>query len=120
MTRTIALIAAALFAGTASAEDYTAKIVGTWELTKTERLDSGGSFTIKFSKDGTATSQEGTPKMKFSVPHTWKIDGDKLTIISKEEFGFKFETGTITSITAKKMTVKLKSGFEEEFTRLMK
>lgn len=113
-----ALSIVALFAACATADDKSAKIVGTWELTKTDRLASGGSFVIKFAKDGTATSQFGTPRMKTVQGHTWKIDGDKLTIISKDDATFKFETATITALTDKKMTVKQKDGSEEEYTRL--
>jgi uncharacterized protein (TIGR03066 family) len=107
-----------VFVVNAPADDKPTKIVGTWEITKTDRLASGGSFVIQFRKDGTATSQAGPPKMKTTQGHTWKLDGDKLTVLSKADAVFKFESGTITVLTDKKMIVKLKDGVEEEYTSL--
>jgi uncharacterized protein (TIGR03066 family) len=119
MPRTIAFIAVVIFfVGTASAEDKAVKIVGTWKLTKSEKLPAGATTTWIFNKEGTASAtlvvSGGAEKV---YAHKWKIDGNSLSI-SKAGMPDVYDTATIVKLNDTTLIVKDAAGIEEEFTRL--
>ncbi len=119
MLRTIALFAVAFCVnGTASAEDYSAKLVGTWKLTKSEKLPAGAVTTWIFNKEGTASTTlvlNGGKEQVFA--HKWNVKGDKLSI-SKQAAPETYDTGIIMKLTVTTLIVKDAAGNEETFTRL--
>jgi len=120
MLRTIALFAVAFCVnGTASAEDYSAKLVGTWKLTKSEKLPAGAVTTWIFNKEGTASTTlvlKGGQEQIFA--HRWRIEGDQLIITTKTGTAESTATGKIVKLTDKLLQVKDTMGADEEFTRL--
>jgi uncharacterized protein (TIGR03066 family) len=57
------------------------KIVGTWEVTKGERLMPGS--TLELTKDGKITIRAKQGEIKLILEGKYKVDGDNLTVTLK-------------------------------------
>jgi uncharacterized protein (TIGR03066 family) len=88
-----------VFAGTARAEDDNAKkIVGVWEVTKSDSEIPTGS-TVEFLKDGklNVVIKDNSGDMKFSG--TYKIEKDKISLKLQVNDMTHEETVTIKKLT---------------------
>jgi uncharacterized protein (TIGR03066 family) len=94
------------------------KIVGAWEVTKSE---SGGPVgaTIDFTKDGKMKMSMKTPDGKtVEMEGRYEVEGDKVTAITKGPDGKeKKEPGTITKLTDKEMSIKDEKGKTDEYKK---
>ena len=92
-------------------------IVGTWEMVKHEYntysngiskdVVENGDGAITFNSDGTGTSihasEDGT---NINEPFTWKQDGTKITVTSKDEEGKEYtDTGEIQKLTDSELVI---------------
>src|SRR4051812_19110738 len=79
----LAAVAVALVViGSAAAADKVdaAKLVGTWELTKSADPDGPKSATVEFTKDNKVTIAFDANGKELKLEGTYKVDGDKLTV----------------------------------------
>jgi|GEM_PF-2445731 len=121
MIRTLAAaIAFALVAPAFAAEKFDeAKLIGSWSMTKSKELPEGTKATVAFGKDKSANATIEIMGMKIEIKGTWKIDGDKLIITSKEGDTEKVDTDTIVKLTDDVFITKdNKSGDETEFKKI--
>ena len=94
------------------------KLVGTWKLTKSKSLPEGATATVVYSKDGTVAATIELKGMKIELKGTWKIDGNKLLITTKEDNKDKVDTDTILKLTADELVTKNKDDEEDAFTKV--
>ena len=108
----------ALCGGLAAADEKKidkAKIVGKWRVTK----GGTGDATLEFTKDGKALVVAKQNGKEFKPEGTYKIEGDKLTVIMK--LGDQESTGTniIETLTDEKLVlVDEKDKSRTEFERI--
>jgi uncharacterized protein (TIGR03066 family) len=96
------------------------KLVGVWEVTKSENAPAGA--TVEFTKDGKmiVTIKDGDKTVK--VEGTYTLDKDSITSVLKikdkdnKETETK-ETVTITKLTDKELAVKDSKGKVDEFKK---
>ena len=113
-----ALVAVAVAFPAFAAEKFDeAKLVGSWNLTKSKGLPEGTKAVITFGKDKSANAVIEIMGMKIEIKGTWKIDGDKLVITSKEGETEKVDTDTILKLTDDELITKDKQGDETTFTK---
>jgi len=101
--------------------DNAKKIVGTWELTKTESPDlKDAKVTVVFAKDGKLRVTVEVKDMKVVMNGTYKVDGDKLKTTIKEGDKEQSETDTIKTLTEDKLVTVDKKKQTDEFKRVTK
>lgn len=118
------LLAAGAACGPAAAQEKKdgtnkEKIVGTWELVKTEEpIPDGVKVVVNFGKDGkmkvTATFMGKTQEQEG----TYKVEGDKLQTTQKQGNMEKKETDTIKALDDKQMVTVNEKGQKTEFKRV--
>jgi uncharacterized protein (TIGR03066 family) len=91
------------------------KLVGVWEVTKSENAPPGA--TVEFTKDGKmiVTIKDGDKTVK--VEGTYTIEKDAITSNLKIEDKEMKETVTITKLTDKELVVKDAKGKVDEFKK---
>jgi uncharacterized protein (TIGR03066 family) len=99
--------------GTAKPRSNTEKIVGKWKVTKSP----GDIGTIlEFAGEGKGTFREGE-NAKRGEDFTYKVEGDKLTVTSKEAGKEVRRTQTIKSLNDTTL-ILVEKGEEIELTRM--
>src|SRR5262245_21332833 len=104
-----AFAAVVVFVGFASAQDKkvdAAKLVGKWEVTKSETAGLKGAV-VEFTKDGKLTVAAEIEGTKREFTGTYTVDGDKLTVKLKPKEGGEenSDTDTIKSVTDDKIVL---------------
>jgi uncharacterized protein (TIGR03066 family) len=123
MNRLLAAVAAVVvLVGASSAQDKKidpAKLVGKWELTKSDSENAPKGAIVEFAKDNKLTITIDAGGKEFKVSGTYKVDGDKLTVTIKPPDGGKedSETDTIKSLTDDKVVLIDKDKKETELTK---
>jgi uncharacterized protein (TIGR03066 family) len=121
-----ACVAAIVLVGAGFAEDKkdekkfdAAKLVGKWELTKTD--DATGvpkGAIVEFTKDNKLNLMAEVGGQKLDISGTYKVDGDKLTVKMKGPDGSENEeTDTITELTDTKLVLTDKDKKVTELTK---
>jgi uncharacterized protein (TIGR03066 family) len=103
----------------ASAEDKAPnkdKIVGTWEIVKSDSKIPAGS-TLEFTKDGKITMKLKNGDETFTVPGTYQIEGDQLKTVMTFKGEEMKETMTIKTLTDKAFVTVDKKGNKDEFKK---
>jgi uncharacterized protein (TIGR03066 family) len=93
------------------------KILGTWQLTKSE---SGGPLgaTLEFTKDGKIKLSATLDGKAINLEGTYAVDGDKLTVTWKVTGDKDLkDTETITKLTETELVTKDDKGKIEEFKK---
>jgi len=102
-------------AGSLAAQDDNAKkIVGKWELTKSDSELPTGS-TAEFTKDGKLTAVIAGDNMK--IEGTYTIEKDKLTVTLKVNDQKVTETVTVLKLNDKELELKDKDGKIDTFKK---
>ncbi|HEX5272540.1 MAG TPA: TIGR03066 family protein [Gemmataceae bacterium] len=103
------------FAAEKNAKDNKTKIVGVWEVTKSDNAPPGA--TVEFTKDGKmiVTIKDGDKTIK--VEGTYTIEKDSITSNLKVDDKEMKETVTITKLTDKELVVKDAKGKVDEFKK---
>jgi uncharacterized protein (TIGR03066 family) len=123
MKRVLAAVAFAIaFVSGASADDKKvdpAKLVGKWELTKSESGNAPKGAIVEFMKDNKLTITVDFNGKSLTLNGTYKVDGDKLTVTIKPPDGGKedSDTDTIKSLTDDKIVLIDKDKKETELTK---
>jgi uncharacterized protein (TIGR03066 family) len=119
-----AFAAVVVLAGMSQAQDKDkkidpAKLVGKWELTKSESENAPKGALIEFTKDNKLMITIDANGKKFELSGTYKVDGDKLTVTIKSPDGGKDEsdTDTIKSLSDEKLVLIDKEKKETELTK---
>lgn len=104
-----AITAVVVIVGSTHAQEKkfdSAKLVGKWELTKSESGNAPKGAIVEFTKDNkltiSGTEKDGT---KFEIKGTYKVEGDKLVTTLKAEGKEATDTDTITSLTDEKLVL---------------
>jgi uncharacterized protein (TIGR03066 family) len=120
----LACFAAGLIGYAASAADDAgkdkankAKVVGTWELVKTDAKDAPPPGTVvEFLKDGKLKITVTVGEKKITLEGTYSVEGDTLKTKMTGPDGKEIsDTDTILKLTDKEMTLKDKKGAKAEF-----
>ena len=94
------------------------KLVGTWELTKSEVVPPGTKATVEFTRDGKMTTTATVRGKTLTASGTYKINGDKVTATQKvpgrKE---KTETETVKVLDDTKLVIVDPMGKVEEYKR---
>ncbi|MFL5338956.1 MAG: TIGR03066 family protein [Gemmataceae bacterium] len=85
-------------------------IVGVWEVTKTEEGGPPPGSTIEFTKDGKLKISAKMGDQEFKIDGTYKLEGDKFTIMMKMGEQEHTDTITIKKITKTEMSTTDKDG----------
>jgi uncharacterized protein (TIGR03066 family) len=123
----LACFAAGLIGYAASAADVAdkekasnkEKVVGTWELVKTDAKEAPPPGTIvEFRKDGKMKVIVTVGEKKITVEGSYSIEGDMLKTKMTGPDGKEIsDTDTITKLTDKEMSLKDKKGVKTEFKK---
>ena len=116
-----AIAAVVVFAGIAGAQDKKidpAKLVGKWEVTKSEVPDLKGAA-VEFTKDGKLSVMAIVEGKKREFVGTYSVDGDKLKVTLKSKDGGEenSDTDTIKSLADDKIVLVDKEKKETELTK---
>lgn len=123
MKRCLAILAVAfVIVGGIRADDKKvdpAKLLGKWELTKSESGNAPKGAIVEFKKDNKLTITVDLNGKPLELTGTYKVDGDKLTVTIKAPDGGKddSDTDTIKSLTDDKLILIDKDKKETELTR---
>ena len=116
-----ACAAAVLVVGGGRAADKIdpAKLVGKWEITKTEDETAPKGAVVEFTKDKKVTLTIDAGGKKVELGGTYKVDADKLTVTFKAPDSGKesSDTDTIKSLTDDKLVLVDNKGKATEFAR---
>ena len=102
------------------------KIVGTWKLTKANgKADTESGVVLEFTKDGKLkiTTKGGVKGIKggklkdFTEEAPYKVEGDKITIATKERGREHKTTATIETLTDNKLVMVNPEGKALEFEK---
>jgi uncharacterized protein (TIGR03066 family) len=96
-----------------------AKLVGTWELVKTDAKDAPPPGTlVEFTKDGKLKITVEVGEKKVTLNGTYSVDGDKLkTKMTTPDGQEHSDTDTITKVTDKQLLLKGSKGENSEFKK---
>jgi uncharacterized protein (TIGR03066 family) len=117
--------AAVLVAGPALADEKkdakfdAAKLVGKWEMVKSDEQTAPKGALVEFTKDGKVTLTLDAGGKKFEMGGTYKLAGDKLTVKFKPPDGGeeKEDTDTVKSLTDDKLVLVDKQGKTTEMAK---
>ena len=94
------------------------KLIGTWEMTKSEAVPPGTKATVEFTRDGKITMTATLQGKTVSDGGTYTLNGDKLTFTRKGPRGQeKTETDTIKTLDDTKLVIVDPAGKVEEYKR---
>lgn len=112
---------AVLAAGTMRADEKVdaAKLVGKWEMVKSDEQAAPKGALVEFTKDGKVTLTLDAGGKKFEMGGTYKLAGDKLTVKFKPPDGGeeKEDTDTVKSLTDDKLVLVDKQGKTTEMAK---
>jgi len=112
---------AVLAAGTMRADEKVdaAKLVGKWEMVKSDEQTAPKGALVEFTKDGKVTLTLDAGGKKFEMGGTYKLAGDKLTVKFKPPDGGeeKEDTDTVKSLTDDKLVLVDKQGKTTEMAK---
>ena len=93
------------------------KLVGTWEAVKGELSEKAPGSTLRFDKAGKLTLTFQVKGKGLAIPGTYKLNGNKLSVV--QSFGGKEnrETMTIESLTDTTLITVDDKGKKDEFKR---
>ena len=97
--------------------DNAKMIVGVWEVTKTDEGGPPAGATIEFTKDGKLKIAAKMGDQEFKIDGTYKVEGDKFTIMLKMGDNEHSDTITIKKITKTEMSTTDKDGKVVELKR---
>ena len=93
------------------------KIVGVWEVTKSEDAAPAGA-TLEFTKDGKLKVSAKIGDQALSFEGTYKVDGNKLVATMKGPDGKeRTETMILVKLTASELITKDEKGRRDEFKK---
>jgi uncharacterized protein (TIGR03066 family) len=100
-----------------SQKDNAAKLLGVWKLVKSGGKEVPAEITIEFAKDGKEVRLVKMGDKEFKLEGTYKLDGDKITSVTK--FGGKeiTEVHTIQTLNDTTLITKDAKGEIDEFKR---
>jgi uncharacterized protein (TIGR03066 family) len=94
------------------------KLVGTWELTKSEVVPPGTKATVEFTRDGKMTTTATVRGKTLTASGTYKINGDKITATQKGPRGQeKTETETVRTLDDTNLVIVDPMGKVEVYKR---
>src|SRR5688500_4994824 len=98
-------------------DDYAKKVVGKWEVAKSDPGTIPMGAVLEFLKDGKAKATAKKDDVESTFDGTYKLDGKKLTLTMM--IGEKERTNVITIVKATdtEMTFESEDGKKVEFTR---
>jgi uncharacterized protein (TIGR03066 family) len=97
--------------------DTEKKLVGSWEITKSDSLPKGAKGIVEFTKDGKLNLSMSFNDKVFKISGTYKVK-DK-TITTTLDFGGKSKTETITvkKLTDTELIIEDEKGKTDEYKR---
>jgi uncharacterized protein (TIGR03066 family) len=109
------------FAGGVRADDKKAdidkdKLLGTWEVVKSDEGPPVGTV-VEFTKDGKMKVTHKSDGKEETLEGTYKIDGDKLSVVLKMGDKEDKHSVTIKKLTATEMTAENEKGKTAEFKK---
>jgi uncharacterized protein (TIGR03066 family) len=106
-----------VFAAPAPPSSNQTKILGVWEITKSDDGTPTGT-TIEFAKDGKVKVTTKAGDLVLNLEGTYKVEGDKLTVtIKPPNEKEQTDTVTITKLTDKVLIIKDEKGKIDEFKK---
>ena len=108
-------LAGSLLAAEKDAKTNKDKLVGVWEVTKSENAPPGA--TVEFTKDGKMIVSIKDGDKTIKVEGTFTVDKDSITSVLKVDDKEMKETVTITKLTDKELVVKDAKGKVDEFKK---
>jgi uncharacterized protein (TIGR03066 family) len=102
----------------AAGTDNAKKIVGLWEVTKSEGAPPGA--TVEFTKDGKLKVRAKLGDKELNIDGTYKVEGDKLDVTLMFDGKTIKETNKIKKLTEQQMILEDEKGKVEEFKRIEK
>src|SRR5262249_27988714 len=97
--------------------DTAKKLVGLWELVKTEGTGPLGS-TVEFTKDGKTRIHAKVKDKEFDFNCTYKVEGDKLTVTITVEGKTHLEINKIKKLTDMELVLEDAKGVKDEYRRI--
>jgi uncharacterized protein (TIGR03066 family) len=91
------------------------KIIGTWEVVKSEEAPPGAI--MEFTKDGKMKMTAKIMGKEQTMEATYKVDGDKITVTMKAGGKEKTETATIKTLTDTKLVTEDEKKKIDEFKK---
>jgi uncharacterized protein (TIGR03066 family) len=120
MKRFVAAMAAVVvFVGASKAQDKKvdpAKLVGKWELVRSESTNAPKGAIVEFTKDSKLTIDFEENGKKRVVTGTYKVDGDKLSVRGEDGTEVQ-DADTIKTLTDDKIVLVDKDMKETELTK---
>jgi uncharacterized protein (TIGR03066 family) len=95
--------------------DNAKKLVGVWEVTKSEGAPPGA--TLEFTKDGKMKIRAEVKGKQFEMGGTYKVEGNKVHVTFKVGDQEKKDTGTIKTLTDTRLVVEDTKGKVDEYKR---
>ena len=95
----LAVLAPRFAAADEKKDDFAAKIVGTWELVKSEEPNAPPGATATFTKDGKFIVEAKVNGMELKFEGTYKVEKDQLHTEMKLGEEIKKDTDTIKKLT---------------------
>ena len=99
------------------AETNKEKLVGAWEVTKSEEGAPPIGSVVEFAKDGKMKVTIKRDDKESTVAGTYTIDGDKISVTLKHGDKEDKHTVTIKKLTASEMVLTNEMGKTAEFKR---
>lgn len=112
----IFLAAMAFAAGNEEAET-TKKLVGVWELTKSDTLPKGADATVYFTKDGKIKLRATIGDNTITASGTYKVKANTVITTIDYDGKTKMETNKIKKLTEKELIIEDEKGKVEEYKR---
>jgi uncharacterized protein (TIGR03066 family) len=92
------------------------KILGAWEVAKSEQVPKGSS--LEFLKDGKVTMIVKEGKTETKMGGTYTVEGDKVTIITKGRDGKEHkDPATIVKLTDTELVTRDDKGKTDEYKK---
>ncbi len=121
----VGLLAAGAVSGPAAAQEKKKdnankeKIVGNWEVVKTEEpIPAGAKLVLTFTKDGKLTITATLMGQTQKDERRYEVKGDKIESVRKEGGVEKKETDTIKTLDDKQLITVNAKGQKTEFKRV--
>src|SRR5262245_14014283 len=106
----LAMLLPAVLTADEKKDEKAAKLVGTWELTKSDDAGAPVGATITFTKDGKLSVAAKVNDMDLKFEGTYKVEGDKLITEIKIGDMSMSDTDTIKKLTDDEMELVNKDG----------
>jgi uncharacterized protein (TIGR03066 family) len=118
----VTLLSGILFAATAVAvgnedAETTKKLLGVWEVTKSDTLPKGATAAVEFTKDGKIKLRFTVDDKALTADGTYKVKAN--TIVTTIDYGGKAvtETHKIKKLTEKELVIEDEKGKIDELKR---